>query len=98
MGPGGGTGALRQIHHVRADLRVVLFVVCARDHDRNYSSTDARVMCLVDALVVLGCLAREPPIGTLVRNWDDELGGVGVPVMVLYCRWIAGGHARAVAP
>ena len=55
-------------------------------------------MCLVDALIVLGSLARETPVGALVRDWDDELGGIGVPLVILYCRWVAWGHTRTVTP
>ena len=55
-------------------------------------------MSLIDALGIIGLLGGVTTIGTLVRDWDDNLGRVRVPVVVQLSRWIAGYVATGVSP
>ena len=55
-------------------------------------------MSLIDTLCVIGLLSRVPTIGALIRDWNDNLGRVGVPVVVQLSRRITGDVATGVTP
>ena len=55
-------------------------------------------MSLIDTLCVIGLLSGVPTIGAFIRDWNDNLGRVRVPVMVQLSRRIAGDVATGISP
>ena len=102
MNPSGVACTLGEVHHVRAYMSVIgpngASTVGGSPGDRygDDSGSDARIVGLTDALVVIWRLrllvgsATRAAVRALISDWDDEFGRVGVPVVVQLSWWITG--------
>ena len=70
----------------------------SKKRDGDDTGNDAGVVGLVDALCVIRLLRGVAAVRALVGNRDDDLGCVGIPVVVQLGRRIARDVALGVSP
>ncbi len=83
---------------MRADVGGTGAESSSEKRDGDDASNDAGVVGLVDALCVIRLLCGVAAVRALVGNRDDDLGCVGIPVVVQLGRRIAWDVALGVSP
>ena len=83
---------------MRADVGGTRAESSSEKRDGDDTGNDAGVVGLVDALCVIRLLRGVAAVRALVGNRDDDLGCVGIPVVVQLGRRIARDVALGVSP